>query len=367
MAKRTAHNAKTLAGHYYTGASVYESETEHIFSKRWLYAGRSSQLAQPGSYFLFEVDAESIIVLRDAEGEVRAFHNVCRHRGTRLCAETQGQLSKSIQCSYHAWTYALDGTLVGAPTMEEVEDFRSEDYPLLPVAVGLWEGGVFLNLDSDAERLAGVLAPLIGKFGPWTMSELEVAHEIVYDVRANWKLIVQNYSECYHCPGLHPALNRLSPFRNASNDLEEGPLLGGPMWLAQEGGSMTMTGRTCAPTLGDVSGDDLNRIHYYTIFPNLLLSLHPDYVLVHRIERLAVDQTRVVCQWLFHPDAMAAPGFDPSDAVEFWNMTNRQDWHVSELSQRGVSSRAYRPGPYSELESMIAAWDREYLRALGEG
>jgi Rieske 2Fe-2S family protein len=148
--------------------------------------------------------------------------------------------------------------------------------------------------------------------------------------------------------------------------LEEGPYLGGPMRLAQDGGSMTMTGRTCAPTLGSVAGEDLNQIYYYTIFPNMLLSLHPDYVLVHRIERLAVDHTRVVCQWLFHPDAMAAPDFDPSGAVEFWNMTNQQDWHVSELSQQGVASRAYRPGPYSDLESMIAAWDREYLRALGE-
>ncbi len=366
MTKRTAHNAKTLAGHYYVGESIYEAETERIFSKHWLYAGRASEVAEPGSYFLFEVDGENIIVLRDSEGEVRAFHNVCRHRGTRLCSESRGQLQKSIQCLYHAWTYALDGTLIGAPTMEDVEGFRSEDYPLLSVSVRLWDGGIFLNLDQDAEPFVEAFAPLIGKFEQWTVPALDVAHEMVYDVQANWKLIVQNYSECYHCPTLHPDLNRLSPFRNASNDLEEGPYLGGPVRLAQDGGSMTMTGRTCAPTLGSVAGEDLNQIYYYTIFPNMLLSLHPDYVLVHRIERLAVDHTRVVCQWLFHPDAMAAPDFDPSGAVEFWNMTNQQDWHVSELSQQGVASRAYRPGPYSDLESMIAAWDREYLRALGE-
>ena len=367
MTNRTARNAKTLAGHFYAGASIYGAETEHIFSKRWLYAGRSSELARPGSYFLFEVDGESIIVVRDHEDEVRAFHNVCRHRGTRLCTEPSGQLSKSIQCPYHAWTYALDGTLIGASTMEDVEGFRNEDYPLLSVSLGLWDGGIFLNLDSDAEPFDQAFAPLIGKFDQWNVPALEVAHEIVYDVRANWKLIFQNYSECYHCPSLHPDLNRLSPFRNASNDLEEGPFLGGPMRLAQDGGSMTMTGRTCAPTLGDVSGEDLSQIYYYTIFPNMLLSLHPDYVLVHRIERLAVDHSRVVCQWLFHPDAIAAPDFDPSGAVEFWNLTNKQDWHVSELSQQGVATRAYQPGPYSELESMIAAWDRQYLQALGEG
>jgi Rieske 2Fe-2S family protein len=365
MANRSAHNAKTLEGAYYAGAEIYASETEHIFTRRWLYAGRTSQLAGPGSYFLFELEGESVIVLRDSDDQIRAFHNVCRHRGTRLCSEAAGQLSKSIQCPYHAWTYGLDGTLIGAPSMEEVEDFRSEDYPLLSVPIGLWDGGIFLNLDPDAEPFSHAFAPLIGRFNQWNVGALEVAHEIVYEVRANWKLVVQNYSECYHCPGLHPQLNRLSPFRNSSNDLEEGPYLGGPMRLAQDGGSMTMSGRTCAPTLGDVAGEDLSQIYYYTIFPNMLLSLHPDYVLVHRLDRLAVDHTRVVCQWLFHPDTIAAPDFDPNDAVEFWNMTNKQDWHVSELSHQGVASRVYQPGPYSELESMIAAWDREYLRALG--
>jgi Rieske 2Fe-2S family protein len=132
-----------------------------------------------------------------------------------------------------------------------------------------------------------------------------------------------------------------------------------------DGGSMTMTGQRCAAPLGDLAGEDLNCVQYYTVFPNLLLSLHPDYVLLHRIDRLATDRTRIVCDWLFHRDAIAAPDFDPSGAIEFWNMTNNQDWEVSKLSQQGISSLAYSPGPYSELESMIAAWDREYLKSLG--
>ena len=137
------------------------------------------------------------------------------------------------------------------------------------------------------------------------------------------------------------------------------------MKMEIEGGSMTMTGQRCAAPLGNLQGDDLNFVQYYTIFPNLLLSLHPDYVLIHRIDRLATNQTRIICDWLFHPDAIAAPDFDPSSAIEFWNMTNEQDWSVSRLSQKGIASHAYRPGPYAELESMIAAWDQEYLRALG--
>jgi len=367
MTIRTAGCTKTLAGRYYTSEDVYAAETERIFTKRWLYAGRAVSLPSHGSYFLLEVDSESIIVLRDDSGTVRAFHNICRHRGTRLCTEAEGQLSRSIRCPYHAWTYALDGRLIGAPHMSEVEGFRREEYPLHSVAVALWGGCVFINLTPEPEPLPEAFAPLIGKFARWELADLQVAHRMSYDVAANWKLIFQNYSECYHCPSLHPALNRLTPFRNASNDLEEGPFLGGPMRMASQDGSMTMSGRRCAPALGDLSGEELSSVYYYTIFPSLLLSLHPDYVLTHQIQRRAPDRTRIVCEWLFHPSAISAPGFDPSGAVEFWHMTNQQDWQVSELSQRGVASRAYRPGPYSGLESMIAAWDREYLAAMGEG
>ncbi|MDG2241362.1 MAG: aromatic ring-hydroxylating dioxygenase subunit alpha [Longimicrobiales bacterium] len=367
MSTRTAQNAKTLDGKYYTSQDIYEAETQQVFFKHWIYVGRTSALSEPGSYFLREIESESIIVLKDHEGEVRAHHNVCRHRGTRLLSEPEGTLAKSIQCMYHAWTYALDGSLIGAPFMDEVESFCQENYPLKSVSLATWEGCIFVSLADEPEPFEQAFAPLIDKFASWTMDELQIAHTIIYEIPANWKLVFQNYSECYHCPGLHPTLNQLTPFRNSSNDLEEGPYLGGPMRMAIDGGSMTMTGQTCAPPLGDLSGEALNCVQYYTVYPNMLLSLHPDYVLIHRIERLAPDSTRIVCDWLFHPEAMAALDFDPSGAVGFWNLTNKQDWHVSSLSQQGISSRAYTPGPYSELESMIAAWDREYLRSIGEG
>ncbi|MDE3003500.1 MAG: aromatic ring-hydroxylating dioxygenase subunit alpha [Gemmatimonadota bacterium] len=364
MPSRSAFDAKTLQRRYYVDQDVYEQETERIFFDRWLFVGRASQIADPGAYMLFEVESESIIVLRDHEGSIHAHHNVCRHRGTRLVTESTGTFPKSIQCGYHAWTYALNGELTGAPFMDEVESFCKANYPLLPVAVAEWEGCIFVNLSDDPKPFEEAFAPLIDKFNRWDLPRLRIAHRLVYDIAANWKLVFQNYSECYHCPALHPALNRLTPFRNAWNDLEEGPFLGGPMQMEIEGGSMTMTGQRCAAPLGGLEGEDLNRVQYYTIFPNLLLSLHPDYVLTHRIDRLATDRTRIVCDWLFDIDAMAAPDFDPQPAIEFWNMTNEQDWMVSKLSQQGITSRAYTPGPYAELESMIAAWDREYLQVL---
>lgn len=258
----------------------------------------------------------------------------------------------------------MDGRLIGAPNMHEVKSFNKTDYPLHSVPLAAWEGGIFINLASEPQPFIQAFAPLINKFTQWCLPELAVAHRVVYDVDANWKLILQNYSECYHCPNLHPILNQLTPYRNSSNDLEEGPFLGGPMRMSWNGGSMTMSGRRCTIPLGDVSGEDLNLVYYYTIFPNMLLSLHPDYVLVHQLQRQSPNRTRVICEWLFHPDAIAQPDFDPSGAIEFWNMTNTQDWHVCQLSQQGVASRAYTPGPYAELESMLAAFDREYLKAL---
>lgn len=365
MYDRTSKGAKTLPGKYYTADSIYHLESDRIFTNEWLYAGRVSQLPAAGSYFLHKIDNESLIILRDQQNEIRAFYNVCRHRGTQLCTEASGRFSKSIQCPYHAWTYGLNGDLIGAPNMHEVPDFSKAEYPLHPVTLSTWEGGIFINLSAQPDPFDTAFAILDGKFGKWRLEELTVAHQVIYEVGANWKLIMQNYSECYHFPNLHPVLNKLTPYRNSYNDLEEGPFFGGPMRMSIEGGSMTMSGQRCAAPLEGITGDDLNRVYYYVVFPNFLLSLHPDYVLVHRLERIAPDKTKVICEWLFHPEAIADPDFDPSGAIEFWNMTNLQDWHVCELSQQGVSSRAYVPGPYAELESMIAAFDRQYLHKIG--
>ena len=182
---------------------------------------------------------------------------------------------------------------------------------------------------------------------------------ISYDLACNWKLVFQNYSECYHCPLVHPQLDRLSPSDSGRNDLAEGPFLGGYSEL-RPGTSLTQTGTTTRPPLGEVDGPDLDRVYYYTLFPSLLLSLHRDYAMVHYVEPLAAQSTRVRCAWMFDPAAIAAPGFDPSDAVDFWDLTNRQDWRINELTQLGTGSRADAPGPYSNAEGLLAAFDRHY-------
>ena len=358
--------ARTLPGRYYTSPDIFALETERIFAARWMCVGRERDIADPGSYILREIAGESVIILRDDAGTPRAFYNVCRHRGTRLCEATRGCLeSGKIQCPYHAWTYALDGRLLGAPSASDVDGFRKEDYPLHAVPLERWEGFLLANLASAPEPLERAWAPLIGRFARFNLDALVSARAIEYDVCANWKLLFENYSECYHCSPVHPSLSRVTPPTSGENDLVEGPVTGGFMTINAGYESLTMSGRACGLPVGDLPPDDHRRVYYYAIFPNLFLSLHPDYVMVHTLWPVAPDCTRVECSWLFHPRTLEDASFNPDDGVEFWDMTNRQDWHICEQSQLGVASRMYRPGPYSRREALSAQFDREVLRALG--
>ncbi|MBI1877597.1 MAG: aromatic ring-hydroxylating dioxygenase subunit alpha [Chloroflexi bacterium] len=357
----------TLPRQYYTSEQIFREETQHIFYERWVCVGRVEQIPNPGDYFVQQVGTESLIIVRTRSLEIRAHYNVCRHRGARLCSNGgQRHFREAIQCPYHAWTYNLEGQLIGAPHMNEVESFDKREYPLYSAQVHLWEGFIFISLAAQPQPFDedNLFAALSEKFMSWHMAKLHSAHRIEYDVQANWKLLVENYSECYHCPLVHPVLAKLSHYQSGGNEFVAGPLLGGFMELNHD--SMTLDGGACATPLGDVAGEDLNRVYYYMLFPNLLLSLHPDYVMFHTLWPQAPDRTRIVCEWLFDPAVMAQPGFDSSGAVEFWDMTNRQDWHVCEITQQGVSSRVYTPGPaYIHHEELIVAFDQQVLKALG--
>jgi Rieske 2Fe-2S family protein len=255
--------------------------------------------------------------------------------------------------------------LIGAPSSGDIEGFSKADYPLHGVAVQSWEGFLFVNLDPEPEPFAQAFERLVGRFTRFNLANLAVARTIEYDVRANWKLLFQNYSECYHCGPVHPALAKLTPPTSGENDLTEGPFTGGYMVLNRGAESMTMSGMSCGVAVGDLAEEDLNRVYYYAIFPNMLLSLHPDYVMFHTLSPQGTDRTHISCAWLFHPATLGDPTFNPEDGIEFWDMTNRQDWHICEQSQLGIESRMYTPGPYSKRESLSVQFDREVLRSLG--
>jgi Rieske 2Fe-2S family protein len=327
----------------------------------WFHAGRAEEIPNRGDYVVRDVAGESLVLVRGERDDLAAFFNVCRHRGTRLCEQHSGTFPSTIQCPYHAWTYGLDGHLVAAPHMDRVAGFREEDYPLHRVAVDLWDGHIFLNLGEEPGALGVQLEGLDQRFRPWGMNQLRRARRVVYDVAANWKLIIHNYSECLHCPGVHPALQRYSHYLSGENEPPGRCYLGGRMGLRP--GVRTLSGNgqghgACLPGLND---EARRHVYYYAVLPNLLLSLHPDYVMTHTLWPRGVSSTEIVCEWLFHPEALGAPNFDPADVVTFWDVTNRQDWHVCEQMQLGLGSRAYRPGPYSYREDLLQGFDRLIL------
>jgi len=253
---------------------------------------------------------------------------------------------------------------MGAPHMGEL-DFSRDDYPLHSVGAELWEGHIFIHPGThpgrQPEPLALQLNGLQEKFANWRMHELRLHKRIVYEVKANWKLIVLNYNECLHCPLLHPALNCLTNYLGADNEHPSPAYIGGAMGFAEGVETMSMDGKRRREYLPGLNQDQRNRVSYYTIYPNLLLSLHPDYMMTHTLWPRAVDHTGIICEWHFHPAEMDRHDFYADDAIDFWDLTNREDWNISELSQAGIQSRAYTPGPYSTREELLHAFDETVL------
>ena len=310
--------SRTLPREFYTSQAILDEERERIFARSWNCIGRASRLAQPGDFFLREIAGESLIVLRDrgtgpptpgatprGDGTLRAFFNICRHRGTRLCREESGRLGETIQCSYHAWTYATDGRLIGAPHMQEVSDFDKADFPLHAAGLVEWEGFLFANVGESPPAFETEWKPG-NKFARFGLRSLAVGHRVVYDVRANWKLVFQNYSECLHCPTIHPKLASVLPYQSGANDLVEGPALGGYMEIKPPNQSATMSGKPCGRLVsGDIPEDDRRRAFYYSLMPNMLLSLHPDYVNYYMLHPVA--STARACSAAIRCRAGSAP------------------------------------------------------------
>ena len=358
--------AFTLPAKFYSSPEIFAREQEIFYRQMWVGIGRLAEMPARGAYLAPRVAADSIIVVRASETEVRAFYNVCRHRGTQLCADDHGTLPGSIRCPYHAWTYDYEGRLIGAPHMDGSPGFDRDEFPLATVGAGVWDGFVFVRLSPTGPTLTEHLAGLPDKFRPWQLGDLVRAHRVVYDVAANWKLIVQNYNECLHCPTLHPALNKLSHYLSGENEPLRPTYMGGRMDLSDGARTMSLDGSSPRAPLPGLSPEEQRRVYYYSVFPNFMIAPHPDYVLTHTLWPEAPNRTRIICDWLVHPGEAAKPDFDLSDATAFWDMTNRQDWHVCEQAQAGIGSRGYRPGPYSNREDLLYAFDRFIVEKLSE-
>jgi Rieske 2Fe-2S family protein len=303
--RRPVDQARLLPPHVFHDPQVFDYELRAWFERNWLCVAREEDVAQPGSYVLASLPTESAIVIRDRAGELHALSNVCRHRGSTILDEAQGHAVR-LQCPYHAWIYDLDGSLMRAPHTQQISDFETADHGLRRLRLETWQGFVFVNFDTAAGPHVGPLADQLADLPPHVEAHnpanLRRAKRIEYDVRANWKVIAENYSECYHCPGVHPQLNRLTPYDRGHNFESQGPWAGGWMELIDDAETMSTSGHTGGrPPLPGLGADDQRRIYYFVVWPNLLLSLHPDYVMTHQVWPVEPGRSRVICEWHFDP------------------------------------------------------------------
>ncbi len=362
-----AKSGRMLPRGAYVDPAVLAWEQEHFFAGSWVCAGRSAKVADVGARMAVRIDHEGVLLVRSESGKLHTFSNVCRHRGHELLPCGDSEQRATIACPYHAWVYDLDGSLRTTPRFEPPAGFDVRDYQLFGLPVAEWRGWVFVNASGDAGSFEEHIGTFDALVAPYQPERLVVGATHDYRLDANWKLAIENYHECYHCPVIHPELCRVSPPTSGEDYDVSGVAIGGSMELVDGAVTMSLTGESPLPPLPGLS-EKLDRdVLYAGVFPNLLISLHPDFVMTHRIEPVAPGVSQVECQWLFDPDEVAKPGFDPSFAVDFWDLTNRQDWGACESVQRGIASRGYQPGPFSVAERGVRSWVAQVARGYLDG
>ncbi|MBY8885560.1 aromatic ring-hydroxylating dioxygenase subunit alpha [Streptomyces sp. PTM05] len=338
----------TLPGGHYTSAEVFAAEQRGIFEAMWFCAVRAADLATPGAYRTVTVGRESVLLARGRDGRVRAFLNVCRHRGARLCTEESGEVRRAFQCPYHAWTYDLTGRLTAAPNLTRMPDVDRTTFGLAAVAVREWLGYVWVCLADEPpsfeEQVVGEVVARLGdteSIERYAVEGLAVGRRITYDVRANWKLVVENFMECYHCATIHPELTDVLPEFADGYAAQYYVGHGAEFGAAVEG--FTVDGSEGLERIPTVAPHQDRRYYAITIKPQVFVNLVPDHVIVHRMFPLAPDRTVIECDWLYLPEVVAA-GRDLSRSVELFDRVNRQDFAACERCQPGMSSRLYAAG-----------------------
>jgi Rieske 2Fe-2S family protein len=358
----------TLPGRDYWAPEVFELDRERIFFRSWFYLGRAEDVASPGAYLAADVAGESILLVRGEDGRLRGFYNVCRHRGSRLCEPGPGSVRKAIKCPYHAWSYSLDGRLIGTPMVAEDEVDRAS-LGLWPVHVDEWGGFLYANLGEEPESLLDSLAAQAESPLPWErfgpLGELRRAERTVSEIAANWKILVENYNECLHCPTVHPELVAIVPAYKRGEVLEAGRDDGG-VAIADHGTSFTRSGHSPLPVMPGFTAEESTSIYAAFVFPNMFLDISGTCTVSTVLLPRGPEHTTVVTEYLFRPEVIAADGFDPTEIVEFNELVAHQDYVVCERVQQGVRSRAFDHGVYAEKDEAPLAFNRHYL-ALRDG
>jgi Rieske 2Fe-2S family protein len=367
---RPYRDARTLPAEAYASSAVFEWEVRHFFEGSWMCVGRAADLgvSSIGDQTAVRIGQQSFALVRGDDGALRAFHNICRHRGHELLQVGETRNQRGIRCPYHAWVYGLTGDCRAAPRFD-MEGFDKSEWPLVETPLVEWHGWLFLNASGDAgsfEEQIGNLEIVIDGYRPQDL-RLGARHE--YELVSNWKIVIENYLECYHCDEIHPELCKVTP---PESDLSyerksQGLWVGGPMELRDHAQTMSLTGESLGVTIPGLPEDKHRVVGYAAAFPNLLVSPHPDYVMTHRIVPLAADRTWIECAWYFPEEAWERPGFSTDYASEFWDVTNQEDWNACESVQRSVASPGYRSGPFSYWEVDVFRAQAMVARGYLEG
>ncbi|MDV6260932.1 aromatic ring-hydroxylating oxygenase subunit alpha [Rhodococcoides yunnanense] len=338
----------TLPGRFYTDPAIFELEQDKIFEELWICAVRAADLDKPGAFRTVQIGRESVIVTRTRTGAIKAYLNVCAHRGARICMEDKGEVKRSFQCPYHAWTYDLDGKLIAAPNLTKMPDIDRVRYGLSSVSVEEWLGYVWVNLsDNPASFDTTVVQDIRDRLGDvesidrYKIEDLGLGRRVSYDVNANWKLIIENFMECYHCATIHPELTEVLP--EFADGYAAQYYVGHGAEFGESVKGFTLDGSEGHDSIPGIAPEQDRRYYAITVRPQVFVNLVPDHVIIHRMYPLAADRTLVECDWLYLPGVVAS-GRDLQKSVELFHRVNLQDFEACERCQPAMSSRKYRDG-----------------------
>ncbi len=371
----------TLPSYHYFDEARYQQELETIWYRNWLYVCRSEKLKEPRAFHTFEIGSQNIIVLRDDDGELQAFHNTCRHRGSRLCLEQEGTLSsRRIVCPYHQWTYSLQGKLAGIPLVGSAASFSDQNLSLYQVAVREWGGSVFVNLADDVPAFDEATDPPMSEFVNWPLDQLVVGHTWRKTIKCNWKIFWENFQECYHCPGIHPELCEMVPLYkrgltateevlNLQNEgIYKGPFI--EARLRDDAETWSMDGQIHGGRFEDLSPEDLAAGYkFLQMLPTMYMVAHADYVRLVSLSPLGPETTQLTAEWLFLPETLQNPDFDLKNVTEFATLVMSQDGEVCELNQLGLHSIRHHQGvlvPHEYDVHEFLQWVRSQMKESEE-
>ena len=338
---------KSLEREFYFSDEIFHQELESIFYSDWICCGREEDLDSTGSYKIFSIGNENLFAIKDKNNDIKIFHNFCKHRGCQIFEdEDSSPLKRNIRCPYHSWVYNFDGSLYKAPHLDL--DTKDKKFHLNRVSSETWGGFIFINLSKNPSSFNKYIKNISDQFIRYPLSELVSSRSFRYEVAANWKVIVENYNECYHCAGVHPELVSIVPaFKyNGANGLDWDK--GVPHRTGAN--TFTFSGTTNRDPMPGLNQSEKENHFGQALYPNLMMSLSMDHVAAFILKPLSPTETIIDCRILFHPEESDKSDFNPDDAAEFWNLVNNQDWNICERVQKGMQSRSFQYGYYAPME-----------------